>query len=44
MSEQALHIGMQACEVWECAKVTWMHIYNIPLQSDMPGLINDLHA
>lgn len=44
MSKQALHIGMQACEVWEHAKVTWMCIYNIPLRSDMPGLINDLHA
>lgn len=35
---------MQACDVWEHAKVTWMCIYNIPLHSDMSGVINDLHA
>lgn len=35
---------MQTCGVWEHAKVTCMCIYNIPLQSNMSGLIDDLHA
>lgn len=44
MSEQVLHIGMQVSDMWDHAKVTWMCVYNTSLQSDMPGLINDLHA